>query len=103
MIPETAWHATDRKDNALATASKAAESNVKQVITAIYAGFSAAATKTLVIKEGATIKITLDVVNSLSLEGLELEFTDGAAVSAELTASGTIGVYGSVILNGYTR
>jgi len=103
MIPETAWYATDRKDNALSTATKAADTNSKQVITAIYAGFSAAATKTLVIKEGTTAKVTLDVVNSLSLEGLELEFAEGAAVSAELAASGTAGVYGSVALNGYTR
>lgn len=103
MIPETSWYATARQDNALATATKAAETNTKQVITAIYAGFSAAATKTLVIKEGTTVKITLDVVNSLSMEGLELEFAEGAAVSAELAASGTAGIYGSVLLQGYTR
>jgi hypothetical protein len=45
----------------------------------------------------------LDVVNSLSLDNLELEFAAGAAVSAVLAASGTGGVYGSVLLTGYTK
>ena len=103
MNAETAWYATDRKDNALVTATKAAEANVKQVITSIAAAFSGAATKTLIIKEGTTAKITLDVVNSLQLDNLELEFAAGAAVSAELAASGASGVYGSVLLNGYTK
>lgn len=102
-MQETSWYATDRKDNALATATKAAEANTRQVITGIYAAFSGTATKTLVIKEGATVKLTLDVVNSLTLDGLELEFASGAAVSAELTASGTAGIFGSVVLNGYSK
>ena len=102
MNAETAWYATARESNATATANKAAEANSKHVITAIYAGFSGASNKTLLIKEGATTKITLDVVNSLSIEGLELEFAAGAAVSAELAAGGS-GIYGSVLLNGYTK
>jgi hypothetical protein len=54
MITESAWYATDRKDNGAATAAKAADANQKQVITGINAGFSAAATKTLTIKDQRT-------------------------------------------------
>jgi hypothetical protein len=103
MIPETSWYATDRQNNAAATATKTADSRQVQVITGIYAAYSEAKTATLAIKEGATTKIAMDVVNSLTLVDLELEFTPGAAVSAVLDASGTAGVYGSVLLNGYTR
>lgn len=103
MIAETSWWAADRKDNAVATATKAADTSQKQIITAIYAAYSGTKTGILTIKEGTTTKITLDVVNSLSLEGLELEFAAGTAVSAELSASGTATVYGSVLLNGYTQ
>ena len=103
MNAETAWYATARADNAIATATKAAEANSKHVITSIYAAFGGASTKTLLIKEGVTTRITLDVVNSLALEGLALEFAAGAAVSAELAASGSAGVNGSVLLNGYTK
>lgn len=103
MIPESSWFATERKDNAKATATKAADANQKQVITAIHAAYSNTKTATLIIKESTTAVMTLDVVNSLSMDNLELEFAEGASVSAELAASGTAGVFGSVLLNGYTK
>src|SRR5690554_4815826 len=99
---ENVWYETDRKDNAVATASHAAEPNVKHVITGIYAAYSAAKTGTLIIKEGTSSKITLDVQNSLSVNNVEIEFTSGAAISAVLSASGTAGTNGSVLLTGYT-
>lgn len=103
MIQENSWYATDRKDNATATTSIAAEPLSNHVITAIHAAYSGAKTGTLVIKEDTTAKITLEVVNSLDLDGLNIELGEGKAISAELSASGTGGVYGSVLLNGYTR
>lgn len=103
MIPETAWYATDRKDNALAAAAKAADANSKQVITHLHAAYSDLINGTVVIKEGAVTKATLDVQGSLTLTGMEMEFTDSADVSVELSASGTAGKYGSVLLHGYSR
>lgn len=103
MIPENAWYATDRKDNALATATKAADTNAKQVITHIHAAYGNLINGTVVIKEGVTTKATLDVQGTLTLSGLEMEFASGAAVSAELSASGTVGTYGSILLHGYTK
>lgn len=103
MIQENSWYATDRKDNAAATASRAAEPLSNHVITAIHAAYSGAVTGTLTVKEGTTSKVVVDVVNSLSLDGLNIELGEGKAISAELSASGSAGVYGSVLLNGYTR
>jgi hypothetical protein len=100
---EATWYATARIDNGAATATKAADTNQRQVITSISAAFSGAKTKTLLIKEGSTTKITLDVVNSLTLNDISIEFADSAAVSAVLEASGTAGVYGSVLISGYTK
>ena len=100
-MQENSWYATDRKDNAIATASKVAEPLSKNVITTIHAAYSKTVTGTLVIKEGTTTKVTLDVVNSLDLDNLNLEFAAGSAVSAELSASGASGTYGSILLNGY--
>ena len=103
MTQENSWYATDRKDNAIATASKVAEPFSNNVITAIHAAFSGTKNGTLDIKEGTTTKITLDVVNSLDLDNLNLEFAEGKAISAVLSASGTSGTYGSILLNGYVK
>lgn len=100
---EATWYATARASNAAAVATKAADMNQRQVITSITAAFSGTKTKTLTISEGSTVKVTLDVVNSLTLTDIYIEFSDSAAVSVELEASGTAGMYGSVLISGYTK
>jgi hypothetical protein len=99
---ENVWYETDRKDNAVATATHAAEPGVKHVITGIYASYSGTANGTLTIKEGATVKATLDMQNQVSIDK-EMEFASGEAVTVELSASGSAGVYGSLLVNGYTK
>lgn len=102
--PGNKWYAPpDRQNNATATATKAAVANQQHVITGIYCAFSGTATKTVVIKQGSTAIMTLDVVNSLSLVGIEIPIAMGSACSAELAASGSAGVYGSVALFGYSE
>ena len=100
---ENTWYLTDRDDNATSTATKAAEPGSSHVITGIHAGYSAAATKTLVIKEGSTAKITLNVVNQMDLSDVEIPLTAGEAITVELAASGTGGVYGGFLVTGYTK
>jgi hypothetical protein len=101
--PDTAWWETDRKNNATATATKTADANQKQIITGVYAAYSDLFAGTLVIKENSVAKLTLDVQGKLELNDIVMEFTAGLAVSAELSASGTAGVYGSVFLHGDTN
>lgn len=101
MNSETTWYATDRKDNALATATKAADTNQSQVLYAVYAAYSDLYSGTLTIKEGAVTRAVLDVQNTLHLTNLHIEFGAGQAISAELSASGGAGVFGSILLHGY--
>ena len=91
---------SDRQNNAKATAAMSASANVAHRITTLYCAFSGAATKTVVIKDGSTAIHTFDVVNSCLLTGLDIAGTAGNAVSAELAASGSAGVYGSVCIAG---
>jgi len=100
---ENSWWETDRKDNAAATAAHVKEPNAKHVITGVYAAFSEPMNGTLVIKEETTTKITLDVQGKINRSDLNIELDTNKNAVAELSASGTAGVYGSVLLLGYTK
>lgn len=95
------WVATGSADNALAAASKAAEAGKTHVITGFAASYSGAKTGLLQIKDGATVIFEQYIVNSDGLT-LNIKATAGNAVSAELAASGTLGVIGNVNLTGFT-
>jgi len=95
------WVATDSKDNALATASKAAATDKTHVLTGVFASFSAAITKLLQIKDGSTVIAEHYIVNAEFIP-LNIKGTAGNAVSAELAASGTGGTIGKVNITGFT-
>lgn len=98
------WTATDSKDNADATATKAANANARHCITAVTASFSAAATKLLQIKDGTTVILERYVYSAADLTfNAPIRASYNSAVSAVLTASGTGGVIGKVGLTGYTE
>ena len=64
----TAWAVKDSKDNALATATQAAdEVGRSHHITGVYASYSAAKTGLLQIKVRATVIFEQYVVNSLDI------------------------------------
>lgn len=97
------WSVTASGDNLLATATKAAESGKSHYITGVMAGYSAAAIKSLAIKDGAGTIATLYVHNSKDVSFAKpIKITAGNTASAELAASGTAAVLGSVTLTGYT-
>lgn len=102
--PANGWVAKDSQDNALATASKAAGgAGVYHYVTGVYASFSAAATKLLQIKDGTTVIWEGYVVNSRDVVfGSPIRIAANAACSAELAASGTVGVVGKVNITGFT-
>lgn len=95
------WVESDSQDNALATATKAAETSKTHVITGVYASYSAAVTGLLQIKDDTTVIFEQYVVNATEIP-LNITATQGNAVSAELAASGTLGQIGKVNLTGYT-
>jgi hypothetical protein len=99
--PDSTYYNSDRKDNAVATATITGETGANIVLLNIYAAYSDLFSGTLTIKEGSTTKMTLDVQGKLQLSDLTIQFSEGASVSAELSASGEAGVYGSVFLHGY--
>ena len=97
------WVVKASGDNAAATATKAASPGRVYYVTAVAAGFSAAVTKILQIKDGATVIAEFPIVNGdiISLSS-PLAITPGNAVSAVLAASGTGGNVGYVNLFGFT-
>jgi hypothetical protein len=95
------WAEKASADNALAIASKAAEVDKTHIITGAHASYSGSVTGLLQIKDGVTVIFEQYVVNSEVIP-LNIETTSGNAVSAELAASGTLGVIGKVNLTGYT-
>lgn len=102
--PRPGWIARASADNALATASKAADGTRQHIVYGVTASFStAAANKLLTIKDGTTIVFQAYVTNALSIvfeRGIAM--TPGGACSAELAASGTGGQSGDVNLHGVT-
>jgi hypothetical protein len=97
------WVSTASADNALATATKAAETGKSHYITTIFASYSGAKTGLLQIKDGAAVIAEYYIVNAdvISLP-TPIKATAGNAVSVELAASGTAGTLGKVNLVGYT-
>ena len=98
------WIARASADNALATASKAAESGRQHIVYGVTAGFSGSASnKLLTIKDGTTVVFTAYVTNQLAIQFPRgIAITPGAACSAELNASGTGAMLGEVDLHGVT-
>lgn len=104
MADQTGWVAKDSQDDAVATATQAAESGKKHTVYSVDASFSGAVTKLLQIKDGSDIAWEGYVVNSREVvfpKGLSI--TKGNAVSAVLAASGTGGTIGKVNIHGTTR
>lgn len=97
------WKAADSKDNAEATASKAAETGKTHYVTHVSASFSAAAAKLLQIKDDTTVIYEHYIVDSAAvIFPTPLKITAGKAVSAVLAPSGTAGTIGKVNLVGFT-
>lgn len=93
-------------DNAAATITLAAPgAGVAHYVWGIIAGFvGGAATKLLTVKDGATVKENIPVVNSMSSERTKpLKITDATALEVSLAASGTAGVIGYVTVLYETR
>lgn len=102
-IAGSRWTEKASADNALATATHAAATGVRHYVTAVTAGFSAAATKTLQIKDGATVIYEIDVVNQQHFVfPSPLEMSENSAAVAELAASGGAGNVGKVSMAGFT-
>lgn len=100
----TAWVVKDSKDNAPATAAKAADSAGRSHhVTGVYASYSAAKTGLLQIKVDTAVVFEHYVVNSEAINfEIPIQCAPGKAVSAELAASGTAGNIGKVNLVGFT-
>lgn len=95
------WVATDSKDNAIATATKAAATGKTHIITGAFASFSATKSGLLQVKDGNTV-IAEQYIYDSGYIPLNVKATAGNAVSAVLTASGTATTLGKVNLTGFT-
>jgi len=97
------WIVKANADNAAATATKAASPGQAHYITAVAAGFSAAATKLLQVKDGDTVifEAPINTAGTFHFPS-PIRGTTGNAVSAVLAASGTAGTIGYVNLVGFT-
>lgn len=103
MSSRSRFSKTAKATNALATATETAVTGKRHVITVVSASYEAAAIGLLQIKDGVTVIWEHFVHNQIHLEGLELQNTKGAAISAELAASGSVGVDGAVNIQGFTE
>lgn len=102
---KSSWVEQDTKDNATATASKAAPSSgLRHFITGVGGGYDAAvAGNTLILKDGSTEVARWLVHNSFSEDfNSPIELSPATAANLELEASGSGGTNGSVVLKGYT-
>lgn len=99
------WLAHDRRDNAIATATQAADPRGRShKITTIFASYSGVRTGLLQIRRDAVVIAEHYVVNSAVIPFNEpLLIGPSSAVSATLEASGTGGIFGSVSMVGYTN
>lgn len=100
MVSEWVENAT--ADDAVATASRAAESGKTHYITAIIASYSATSEGQVNVKDGGSSIFTVDCYDDLIIPLKPLRITPGNAVSAELDASGGAGNVGTITLIGYT-
>jgi hypothetical protein len=104
-ITSTAWIKNDSKDNAVATATKAASPGNTQCLDGVIAGFTTnpAVPKLLTIKDGTTTIAEFYFLNSAYIPLHGVICGEGNAVSAEIEASGVAGNLGKVALIGHPR
>lgn len=94
------WVEKDSQTNALATATRAAESNKSHLVFAVSASFSATASALLQIKDDTTViweGYVYDKEHVTFPRGLKIE--EGSACSAELSAGGAA-IVGKVNIHG---
>lgn len=97
------WTENDSQDNALATATRAAETHSRHVIMFAVVSYGTASTSGLLqVKQGSTV-VAEHYIHGADVIPLELYGDVNQAVSAELAASGTGGVLGKVALVGYSE
>lgn len=95
------WIVTATGDNAIATATKAAEAGKSHYVVAISATYNDSTINNLVaLKDGANTVGNFHVGNIVFSKPLKL--TAGNAVSVSLPASGTLGKVGAVTIVGFT-
>lgn len=97
------WSEIDNQTNALATATRVAETGKRHQVTGVSGSFSAAAAGILLVVKDGTTEIYREYIHNAGGMSFPapLDITEGAACSAELSAGGAA-VIGSVNLNGYT-
>lgn len=97
------WVITAEEDNALATATKAAESGKRHYIVTILASYSGTKTGNLEVKDGSTSLFNFVIENEEVIPlSKPLPISEGNALNVELEASGTGGELGDVTVIGYT-
>jgi len=97
------WAVKDSKDNTIATATKSGEEGKTHHISAVLAGYTDPASGLLTVKDGDTVKIEYPVHDAdVIILPVPVKCTEGNAVSASLSASGTGGVVGKINLIGFT-
>jgi len=100
---ENTWWITDRDNNALSTATHTKEPGSRHIITSIYAAYSDIFSGTLVVKADTIAIATIDIQGKVELSNIEVDVGVNKDVVIELSASGEAGVYGSFLINGYTK
>lgn len=100
-LATTDWCVSVTADNLAATVTRAAESDKAHYVTAITASFSAASTKLLTIKDGATVIGSFYVVNNEVINFATPVKVSGV-LEVSLAASGTTAVIGAVTVAGIT-
>jgi hypothetical protein len=101
-----AWIVTDSKDNATATATKAAAATGNiYCLDMVAASFKTdpSVPVLLTVKDGNTVIFSYYVRNAVNIPLYGVMCTKGNAVSAVLAASGTGGNYGEVALVGHIK
>lgn len=97
------WVARATGDNVDAVATQNGVAGKNHYVASVSAGFTAAATKNLQIKDGTTVIFEVPVTNTATFHfPVPLKITAGNAVSAVLAASGTAGNVGYVNMVGFT-
>lgn len=101
MILENSFTVDATATGALATATKAATTGKRYVITGAHASYNDAFIGEVAIKVGAVVKATFHVHSQRDIKGLQIEAASSEDVSAELlTGTPTTGV-GRVTLTGF--
>lgn len=97
------WSITATSDNAIATATKAAEAGKSHYITSIAGSYSAANIGLITVSDGAAVVGNYHTHNQRDVVlSRPFRAVSGNAVSVSLAASGTVGVIGAVTITGYT-